>query len=67
LISVPPLLIKKRNYLGYKRPSSPSPLYLKTREIDRHPLDARHRGEARVISATQQVKLESSVGTVDPE
>jgi hypothetical protein len=24
-------------------------LYLKDREIDRNPLDARHRGEARVI------------------
>jgi len=42
------------------------PLYLKTRETDRHPLDARHRGEARVISLMQQVKLESSVGTVEP-
>jgi hypothetical protein len=28
----------------------PQPLYLKDREIDRKPLDARHRGEARVIS-----------------
>jgi hypothetical protein len=44
----------------------PQPLYLKTRETDRHPLDARHRGEARVISLMQQVKLESSVGTVEP-
>ncbi len=39
------------------------PLYLKTREIDRHPLDARHRGEARVISLMKRLKLESSVGT----
>ncbi len=47
-------------------PSS-QPLYLKSREIDRQPLDARHRGEARVISLVQSVKLESSAGTTDPE
>jgi hypothetical protein len=41
-------------------------LYLKTRETDRHPLDARHHGEARVIPLMQQIKLESSVGTVEP-
>jgi transposase len=42
-------------------------LYLKiNREIGRHPLDARHRGEARVISLFNKVKLESSVGTKIP-
>jgi hypothetical protein len=42
-----------------ERPSSPNPLYLKiNREIGRHPLDARHRGEARVISLLHKVKLE---------
>jgi len=44
----------------------PQPLYLKNREIDRQPLDARHRGEARVISLFESVKLESSAGTPDP-
>ena len=44
----------------------PQPLYLKNREIDRQPLDARHSGEVRVISLFESVKLESSAGTPDP-
>ena len=35
---------------GYRACPHPQPLYLKDREIDRKPLDARHRGEARVVS-----------------
>ena len=38
------------------------PLYLKNREIDRKPLDARHRGEARVISLFKQSNSNHRLG-----
>jgi hypothetical protein len=45
----------------------PQPLYLKTREIDRQPLDARHRGEARVISLIKAVKTRIIGWDIEPE
>jgi hypothetical protein len=62
-----PIYPHPKSLAPWERDFEFGPLYLKSREIDRRPLDGKHRGEARVISQFRTIELESSVGTFDPE